>query len=283
MGTSGRVAGTGLFRRYGRWPRDVPPGLFEPGAYDHYLRTRRFRDGTMLALSIRQPSRRVPPSRAGWTEGAFAALELAVRDFGRFPGGWAYFDFGRDALTAPRSLPSAAPSATRSTRPGTMSSCSPIPSFGIADRAVSRLAEGPVVRYGIAKPRPSYIARHRSSGRIDHGDRPAHTGDTGMPLQSPTSPALASHILRRPMHLVFLLTLLALGVIAPPTLGAQGVTTSAINGFVTGDNGKPLEEAVVVAMHVPSGTQYRTRCRAPAARTACPTCGSAAPTRSPPR
>lgn len=88
---------------------DEGPGMFhrvylEPTAYDHYLRTRRFRDGTMLALAIRQPSRRVPPSRAGWTEGEFAALELAVKDPGRFPGAWAYFDFGRDAATA-RALP----------------------------------------------------------------------------------------------------------------------------------------------------------------------------------
>jgi hypothetical protein len=84
---------------------DDGPGMFhrvylEPGAYEHYLRTRRFRDGTMLALSIRQPTRRVPPSRAGWTEGELVALELAVKDPGRFPGGWAYFDFGRDAPTA---------------------------------------------------------------------------------------------------------------------------------------------------------------------------------------
>jgi outer membrane receptor protein involved in Fe transport len=82
-----------------------------------------------------------------------------------------------------------------------------------------------------------------------------------MPLQSPPSPALAPHILRRPMHLVFFLALLALGVIVPPTLGAQGVTTSAINGFVTAQDGRPLEEAVVVAVHVPSGTQYRTGAR----------------------
>jgi hypothetical protein len=52
-----------------------------------------------------------------------------------------------------------------------------------------------------------------------------------------------------------------LGVIAPPTLGAQGVTTSAINGFVTAEDGRPLEEAVVVAVHVPSGTQYRAGAR----------------------
>jgi hypothetical protein len=76
----------------------------EPGAYEHYLRTRRFRDGTMLALSIRQPTRRVSPGRAGWTEGEFVALELAVKDTARVRGGWAYFDFGRDAPSA-RALP----------------------------------------------------------------------------------------------------------------------------------------------------------------------------------
>jgi hypothetical protein len=54
----------------------------------------------MLALSIRHPERRVPPSRAGWTEGELAALELAVKDPSRFPGDWGYFDFGRDAATA---------------------------------------------------------------------------------------------------------------------------------------------------------------------------------------
>lgn len=85
------------------------PGMFhrvylEPAAYDHYRRTGKFRDGTMLALAIRRPEQRVPPSRAGWTEGQFAALELAVKDPGRFEGGWAYFDFGRVAASA-RALP----------------------------------------------------------------------------------------------------------------------------------------------------------------------------------
>ena len=84
---------------------DDGPGMFhrvylEPGAYQDYLSTGRFPEGTMLALAIRHPTRRVPPSRAGWTEGEFAALELAVKDPARFPGGWAYFDFGRQATTA---------------------------------------------------------------------------------------------------------------------------------------------------------------------------------------
>lgn len=72
----------------------------EPSAYDHFLATGRFREGTMLALAIRRPEQRVPPSRTGWTEGAFATLELAVKDSPRFAGGWAYFDFGPAGDTA---------------------------------------------------------------------------------------------------------------------------------------------------------------------------------------
>jgi hypothetical protein len=81
------------------------PGMFhrvylEPSAYEHFLGTGRFLEGTMFALAIRRPERRVPPSRTGWTEGDLVALEMAVKDGSRFPGGWAYFDFGRDADTA---------------------------------------------------------------------------------------------------------------------------------------------------------------------------------------
>ena len=37
---------------------------------------------------------------------------------------------------------------------------------------------------------------------------------------------------------------------------AQGVTTSAINGQVTDENGEPLGGATVLATHVPTGTTY---------------------------
>ncbi len=50
---------------------------------------------------------------------------------------------------------------------------------------------------------------------------------------------------------------LAVLVILPSTLVGQGVTTAAMNGLVTDENGAPLSEANVVALHVPSGTQYR--------------------------
>ena len=63
-----------------------------------------------------------------------------------------------------------------------------------------------------------------------------------------------------PIPLITLFVLLTLGALAP-SAQAQGVTTSAINGFVTGEDGEPLADAVVVAVHVPSGTQYRTSAR----------------------
>jgi hypothetical protein len=46
-------------------------------------------------------------------------------------------------------------------------------------------------------------------------------------------------------------------LLAPTFLSGQGVTTSALTGFVTSAEGTPIENATVVAVHVPSGTQYR--------------------------
>ncbi|HWB40187.1 MAG TPA: carboxypeptidase regulatory-like domain-containing protein, partial [Gemmatimonadales bacterium] len=82
-----------------------------------------------------------------------------------------------------------------------------------------------------------------------------------MPLQRPPLPApsLPSHF--HPRHLVPLLTLVALCAIGPRAAEAQGVTTSAINGFVTSEDGTPLADAVIVAVHLPSGTQYRASSR----------------------
>src|SRR5437867_2379810 len=45
-------------------------------------------------------------------------------------------------------------------------------------------------------------------------------------------------------------------------LYGQGVTTAAMSGVVSDQNGAPLADANVVAVHVPSGTQYRAVTRA---------------------
>lgn len=65
-----------------------------------------------------------------------------------------------------------------------------------------------------------------------------------------------SRLLRPP--LAVLLLILIGSTLSAPVADAQGVTTSAITGFVKGQDGPPLPDAVVVAVHRPSGTQYRT-------------------------
>lgn len=53
-----------------------------------------------------------------------------------------------------------------------------------------------------------------------------------------------------------------LGVLAASSLGAQGVTTAAIAGTVTGEGGIGVVGAIISATHQPSGTSYATTVRA---------------------
>lgn len=61
-----------------------------------------------------------------------------------------------------------------------------------------------------------------------------------------------SSVSRKPHVLVISAFLLV-----PLAARAQGVTTAALNGVVTGEDGNAISRANVVALHVPSGTQYR--------------------------
>lgn len=73
------------------------PGAFhrvylEPRSFDAYLETGAFPEGTMLVLEIYRAATGAPPRRQGFYEGERLAVEVAVKDEGRFPGGWGYFD-----------------------------------------------------------------------------------------------------------------------------------------------------------------------------------------------
>ena len=50
-------------------------------------------------------------------------------------------------------------------------------------------------------------------------------------------------------------------LVFPPTLFAQGVTTSAMSGFVQDQEGAPVPQANVTATHLPTGTTYRALTR----------------------
>jgi hypothetical protein len=51
--------------------------------------------------------------------------------------------------------------------------------------------------------------------------------------------------------------LLTVTLLLPAGLAGQGVTTAAIHGVVSDTTGTPLTDANVLAVHIPSGTQYR--------------------------
>lgn len=77
-----------------RGPGEFHNVYIRPEAYQAYLQTGKFPEKTMLALALYKPSEKVSPSKAGYFEGDFDALEIAVKDHEHFPEGWAYFSFG---------------------------------------------------------------------------------------------------------------------------------------------------------------------------------------------
>jgi hypothetical protein len=103
--------GASLGLSYSEGAAGAGPGTFHhvylrPESYDAFRRTGRFADKTVLVLELHEAAQKVTPSRHGRFEGRRVALEAAVKDIARFPGGWAYFSFGdgseRTATAQPR-------------------------------------------------------------------------------------------------------------------------------------------------------------------------------------
>lgn len=77
---------------------DEPPGMFHnvlmPGwAYRAYRESGEFPERTMLALAIYDVGKSAPPRERGFYQGELVALELHVKDTGRFETGWGFFGF----------------------------------------------------------------------------------------------------------------------------------------------------------------------------------------------
>ena len=81
--------------------------LMEPTAYDYFVRTGEFREGTMLALLVRRTEADAMPARHGRFASDVLAVELAVKDKARVEAGWAYYDFagGSNARTTAQPQP----------------------------------------------------------------------------------------------------------------------------------------------------------------------------------
>ncbi|MCY4636838.1 MAG: cytochrome P460 family protein [Acidobacteria bacterium] len=79
--------------------------LMEPTAYDHFVRTGEFREGTMLVLLVRSTEADAMPARHGRFASDVLAVELAVKDKERVEAGWAYYDFRGAANLLPTAQP----------------------------------------------------------------------------------------------------------------------------------------------------------------------------------
>ncbi len=66
-----------------------------PAAYKAFLQTGNWPDKTTLILEVRDSQSHVSINKGGHVQGDMLAIEAHVKDTSRFPGGWAFFQFGK--------------------------------------------------------------------------------------------------------------------------------------------------------------------------------------------
>ena len=86
--------------------------LMEPSAYRHFVETGQFREGTMLALILQAIGTNALPARQGQFATDVHVIEMAVKDKGRVPEGWAYYQFGGPMAGGYRSTATPQPKAS---------------------------------------------------------------------------------------------------------------------------------------------------------------------------
>jgi hypothetical protein len=78
-----------------------------PTAYRSFLQTGTWPEGTMFVLELRASAGEGSINRQGRFQQQVLAIEVEVKDSSRFPGKWAFYEFGRSAATA-KPLPASA-------------------------------------------------------------------------------------------------------------------------------------------------------------------------------
>ena len=77
-----------------------------PSSYRAFVQTGQWPDKTMFILEVRASASEGSINRGGHFQSNLVVIEASVKDEARFPGAWAYFDFGRDMKTQAAALPS---------------------------------------------------------------------------------------------------------------------------------------------------------------------------------
>jgi len=86
--------------------------LMEPSAYQHFVETGTFKEGTMLALIGQGIGTNATPARQGQFATDVHMLELAVKDSTRVPESWAYYAFDGPMMGGYRSAAAPQPKAS---------------------------------------------------------------------------------------------------------------------------------------------------------------------------
>ena len=76
-----------------------------PSSYRAFMKTGQWPDKTMFILEVRASSSEGSINKGGHFQSNLVIIEASVKDEARFPGKWAYFDFGRDMKPQVRALP----------------------------------------------------------------------------------------------------------------------------------------------------------------------------------
>ncbi len=99
-----------------------------PSSYRAFMKTGQWPDKTMFILEIRASTSEGSINKGGHFQSNLVVIEASVKDEARFPGKWAYFDFGRDMKTQVAALPRTERcyACHRTTAPSTTRSCSSI-------------------------------------------------------------------------------------------------------------------------------------------------------------
>ena len=76
-----------------------------PPSYRAFMKTGQWPDKTMFILEIRASASEGSINKGGHYQSNVIMIEASVKDEARFPGKWAYFDFGRDMKPQVQALP----------------------------------------------------------------------------------------------------------------------------------------------------------------------------------